>query len=246
MDAQIIGVAQELSFLDGSTDNYMVLQLPNGQAIRASIDAEAAMTLTALFIKNGGAAAQQAIVEAEKAEAPVQVAARSPHPALAQASPKRGVRADPRRNYTPLSIDNDGSGEFGGNYQPGMDDDLGMGPTEEEQELAQTELAAIDNELQSAAALISGVLGDDPANMDPAAMRRAVEALQTTAPLSTLPKPQWTAQPTPRAAQQQAQPLTVGADARGYPVFSGSNVADVRDLIGGNTDGQEPGEVGSA
>jgi len=249
MDAHIFGVAQELSFVDGTTDNYVVFQLPNGKFIRASIDAAAAMEITTLFIQTGGAAAAQAMAEVETASTshvvtPVAPPV-APHPALARAGAfdSEVPRAAPGRNYTPLSLDGDGNAEFGGDYQPGIDD----GPTMEERNLADNELDAVATELQAASAIVSGALGSIDEN-DPAAVRKAVEALNLNMakPPATLPQPKWTAQPAARAAPANGrQALTIGADAKGNPVFTGVNVADVRDLTGGNMDGQEPGEVGS-
>lgn len=252
MQAQIIGVAQELSFVDGVTVNYMLLQLPNGREIRALVDTDEAAAVTAAFIQTGGAAAQQALSDASQTtpldpsedpdftvvprQAPQ--AERSPHPALSRISNDMSAAVATGKNYTPLRLDDEGNAEFGGDWEK---DNVDNGPSVAEYEQSQGELAA------HLVATAAGVSADD---LDPAALRRAVAALQATAP-TPLPQPSWGAALTsspgtqPRGAPANRTALMIQADAKGNPIFSGANVADMRDLAGGNLDGEEADEVGS-
>jgi hypothetical protein len=261
MQAQIIGVAQELSFVDGVTVNYMLLQLPNGREIRALVDTDEAAAVTAAFIQTGGAAAQQALSDAgqttplDPSEDPdftvvprqALQAERSPHPALSHISNDMSVAVATGKNYTPLRLDDEGNAEFGGDWEK---DNVDNGPSVAEYEQSQGELAAVDRELQQAAHLVATAAGVSADDLDPAALRRAVAALQATAP-TPLPQPSWGAALTsspgtqPRRAPANRTALMIQADAKGNPIFSGANVADMRDLAGGNLDGEEADEVGS-
>lgn len=254
MHAHILGVVQELSFVEGDTVNYMVVQLPNGQKVRALIDSSDAVTLTTLFVKTGGAAAQRALdeipdVETPTMSQPTQQSTKA-HPALGNLGSNGSERAAAGKSYTPLTLDDDGEGTFGGDFTPGMDDELNDNSLVDQEQMP-SELAAVDRELQAAAASISSALGMDPSTMDAAALRRAVASLQLdkVAAPAALPQPSWESsivQPTTtRIATRDRQVLTLQADAKGNPIFHGANTVAIEDLTGGNTDGEEPGEVGS-
>jgi hypothetical protein len=203
-----------------------------------------------LFVKTGGAAAQRALDEIPEVETPpmpqpTQQSTKA-HPALGNLGSNGGERAAAGKSYTPLTLDDDGEGTFGGDFTPGMDDELNDNSLVDQEQMP-SELAAVDRELQAAAASISSALGMDPSTMDAAALRRAVASLQA-AP-ATLPQPSWESsivQPTTtRIATRDRQVLTLQADAKGNPTFHGANTVVIEDLTGGNTDGEEPGEVGS-
>lgn len=64
MQLTVLGIAQELSFQDGNTYNYVKLALPDGTACRAAVDNDVLNLLIKHFVPSGSEAAARAVREA--------------------------------------------------------------------------------------------------------------------------------------------------------------------------------------
>jgi hypothetical protein len=239
MQARIIGIRQELSFEDGESASYMIMELPGGAHIQAPIDDETLRALTSSFVNGGGAAAEQAVARAradtQGTRAPAAQVQQAPqpaaHPALAntmRSSPNAVVAS----NHTPLSVDGEGDSEFvfGGDFSGGD-------PGEVPSDVDEAELQQLQQQFQQANARVlqaadSGDLGE------------AVQSLSQPQ-RGSLPTPSWAAEEVPAQPQPKtrlrrnsvASPValaavTVEADAKGNPVLKGAGLVDPYDLTG--------------
>ncbi len=67
--ANIEGMSQAMSFTDGSMTNELHLRLPNGQLIHVGVQTMDMQAVTALFVAQGGLAAQRAVAAVPQAPA---------------------------------------------------------------------------------------------------------------------------------------------------------------------------------
>jgi len=226
MHAEIIGLGQQLSLVDGSSSHQITLVLPSGAAFTAVVDEEVAQLVTEEFVAAGGEAVARA-VQAAKSEGPSRPQV---HPALAQArSAEPSVQT---RDYAPMELADgqagaDGDLEFGGDLEPGT-------------------LAVVGDQLRQAERSIAAAIGDtDPDN--PQEMHAAANRLRG---IGELPTPNWAVQAqSTKGPEAPAMPkavtrrtLRIGQDAAGNPVLKGPGVVDHRALLGGTS--VEEGDAG--
>jgi hypothetical protein len=231
MQARIIGVRQELSFEDGESANYMLMELPSGVRIQAPIDDDTIQALTSSFVTSGTEAAARAVAQAQ---APVQQADPSApvaHPALTNPMKSNGgekVASD----YTPLHIQDEEEYEFGGDYRgpntTGDTEDL------EVAQLQQNFRQASERVYQAAATggLVSA-------------------AAELSKPAAPMPVPEWASdekRPPERThlrskVQTSLATVTVEPDARGNPVLKGAGLVDPLDLTNSTTEQGEAAQI---
>lgn len=224
MQATIVGLSQELSFLDGETTNSLLLELPNGMLVRTLLDDESAAAVTAAFVQSGAPAAvtaTQRSTAATAASSPAPAPRPAPHPALQVETPLA-------RQYSPVALDSEDvddsdpedASTFGGDYAGSV--------------------AAIGQQLDLAAQSIARAVGDTT-DLDKAGLQEAANRLRQAG--TELPTPNWVA--TERAeqpAQQTRRRVQVTQDSMGNPVLRGTGLVNPIALLGGSN--IEAGDAG--
>jgi len=236
MQAQIVGIRQELSFEDGETASYIVLRLPNGSEIQTLVTDDTVRLLTDQFVKTGGAAANKAVADAmeQPSRSPVTTApartqpnASQVHPALAHNMEITQAGVERNGNHTPLRLADDADSDyvFGGSDDSAEDDE--------------EDVAGIQQQFRDASDRIIGAVESTDS------LSAATQLLEN-ADGSPLPVPSWAvdeAKPTRQENKRSlrtshvstvavASAVHVEADIRGNPVLRGAGMVDPQDLTG--------------
>ena len=249
MQAQIVGIRQELSFEDGETASYIVLRLPNGSEIQTLVDDDTVRLLTDQFVKTGGAAANKAVSDAmEKpsrasvtpAPARSQPGTSQVHPALAHNMEITQAGVERNGNHTPLRLADDADSDyvFGGSDESAEDDGA--------------DVAGIQQQFRDASDRIIGAVESTDS------LSAATQLLEN-ANGSPLPVPSWAANETrdprmetkaPRSLRTShvstvavASAVHVEADIRGNPILSGAGMVDPQDLTGPSDEDGEAAQL---
>lgn len=198
MEVKLRNLGQTLSLDDGSTQNFLIIELPSGVLVRATISDEAVEEVTRTFVTKGGDAAQRAVAAASGKQ-------EEAHPALHLVQEAAQRTMPEHRQYSPLSMTDDGAMEFGG--------DGG--------------LAGLQENLAAAEAAVAHSLEDLSAASD-VEVARAASNLRT----ASMPVPHWgkPAAPLRVIADERGNPIVQGANRVDMLDLTGGNTEGEEDV----------------
>lgn len=212
MQARVISVSQHLSFDDGGSYNFVVLELPNGVRVNAEVDQESLQRLTEAFVQSGGDVVEKVLANEEAATKEASVLTRKPLDPEYAHRQQMPLEEPVHRGFSPLELTEEGDVEFGGDLHVSQ----------------QNELAELERKFQNAASAIDRSVADSGELSSPA-LSAAVRRLSTPMSVDPLPKPNWAADHVPT----RIAPVKIEADAKGNPIMKGAGLVDPSSLSGG-------------
>lgn len=200
MEVKLRSLGQTLSLDDGSTQSFILLELPNGEVIRPLVTDAAAEAITRAFVQSGGEASQRAVSSATTTDQE-----ESAHPALHLVQEAAQRRMPENTQYSPLTMTDDGAMEFGGNGE---------------------DLAGLRENLEAAEAAVAHSFGD-MTNASDADIARAAAKLRNPLPLPNLGTP---VAPLRVFADERGNPVIQGANRVDMLDLTGGNTDGEEDV----------------